>query len=74
MNLCRHLRWKSYYTTPTFTDDDLAAMFAMNEVPYSCLKTCEAWGPDDAIAAPERCGPERPCFVPSPKRVGAPVA
>lgn len=71
MTLCRFMRWKSYYTTPTFTEAQLGELFAENEVPYSCLKTCEAWGPDDALAAPERCGPTRSCFVPSLKLVAA---
>lgn len=71
MTLCRWMRWKSYYTTTTFTDDELAALYALDDVPYSCLKTCEAWGPDDGLAAPERCQPGRRCFVPSPKHVAA---
>ena len=74
MTLCRFMRWKSYYTTATFTEAQLAELFAENEVPYSCLKTCEAWGPDDGLAAPERCGPERVCFVPSPKLVAPAVS
>lgn len=69
MNLCRFLRWKSWYHHESFTPDELAAVYAHNEVPYTCLKTCHPWGPDDDVAAPERCGPDRACFRASPKLV-----
>lgn len=58
--VCRFLRWKGFYADPgpeaTYED------FAKNEVPYSCLKTCQPWGPDDAVAAPESCGSHRACY------------
>jgi hypothetical protein len=64
MELCRNLRWKSISLD---LDDpaELAAAFARNQVPYSCLATCRSWGPDDELAGPELCHAERPCFRPS---------
>lgn len=67
MELCRSLRWKSFYGQRSFSVDDLVNLFSLNEVPYSCLQTCEAWGPDDEATAPERCQPGRSCFEPSPR-------
>lgn len=69
MQLCRSLRWKSWYGTDAFTEADLADLFRSNEVPYSCLQTCQPWGPDDAPAVPEQCDSSRRCFRPSPKLV-----
>ena len=62
MELCRYLRWKGY-------DDDLepeevARAAYMNTVPYRCLRTCQPWGVDDDLAAPENCVPGRACFSP----------
>lgn len=65
MTLCKWLRWKGWYAE--WDVAELAAMFAANEVPYTCLRTVQAWGPDDGPCAPERCGPHRPCFQPSPR-------
>jgi hypothetical protein len=67
MELCRSLRWKGWYAVEVFTATTLAEHVTANEVPYSCLRTCQAWGPDDAPATPERCDGTRPCFSPSPK-------
>lgn len=50
MKLCRFLRWKGVHDVRT--EQELRAAFARNEVPYSCLKTCQPWGPDEALAAP----------------------
>jgi len=69
MQLCRSLRWKSWYGTDAFSEADLVATFRSNEVPYTCLQTCQAWGPDDAPAVPERCAGTRSCFRPSPKLI-----
>jgi hypothetical protein len=33
-----------------------------SQVPFSCLRTCQAWGPDDDLVAPERCQDGRECF------------
>ena len=65
MELCRFLRWKSYYALEVVTPSALAEQVSRNEVPYSCLRTCQSWGPDDEVAAPEACGSDRPCFEPS---------
>ena len=65
MDLCAHLRWKSFYARDWRTDDELVAVFERNEVPYSCLRSCRPWGPDGEPAAPEGCNAERPCYEPS---------
>ena len=63
---CRHLRWKSF----AFGDDDgedpiaLAESLLKRQVPFSCLRTCQAWGPDDDLVSPEDCIEGRACFVP----------
>ena len=60
MTRCRFLRWKGFYADPT--PDEVTLDFLKNEVPYSCLKTCQPWGPDDHVVAPEACVEERSCF------------
>ncbi len=60
MKRCRFLRWKGFYADPT--SDEVTLDFLKNEVPYSCLKTCQPWGPDDQVVAPESCVEERGCF------------
>lgn len=67
MELCRSLRWKSFYGQPSFSVDELLGLYAMNDVPYTCLQTCEPWGRDGQPAAPERCQPGRGCFAASPR-------
>ena len=73
MELCRHLRWKS---SARDSQDPLEVLgaFARNQVPYSCLRTCQAWGPDDGLAAPECCNGSRACFEPAPIGDGPKVA
>lgn len=62
MKLCRSLRWKGLIGQ-TFPDRaTVLAAFAANDADFSCLKTCQAWGPDDDIAVPEFCQPGRRCF------------
>ena len=63
MDLCKYLRWKGHSR-----DSDVAELnftFARNQVTYSCLRTCQPWGPDDELAAPEGCHAGRPCHVPA---------
>lgn len=65
MDLCRHLRWK------TFSRDEsdpsaIAESLSRDMVPYSCLRTCQPWGPDDDVVAPECCCSGRACFVRDP--------
>lgn len=63
--LCRSLRWKSI-TRDLDHPAEILGAFARNQVPYSCLKTCRAWGPDDELAAPELCHDERTCYEAAP--------
>ncbi|MEZ4319210.1 MAG: hypothetical protein R3F61_16970 [Myxococcota bacterium] len=67
MRLCRYLRWKSWYTASFPDDASIRAAFELNDAQYSCLKTCQPWGPDDHASVPENCQPGRGCFVLSPK-------
>jgi hypothetical protein len=62
--MCRFLRWKGRYGAERYGDAALTASAAINDVPFSCLSTCQPWGPDDRPATPEGCGPERACHVP----------
>lgn len=63
--LCHSLRWKGFYGKPFQDQASLEAALSRNEVPYRCLQTCQAWGPDDAGVTPEQCQPGRGCFSPS---------
>ncbi len=65
--LCRHLRWKSFAREAAGTDD-LRWSLRRRQVPFSCLRTCEAWGPDDELVSDAECTPQRACFVPLPPR------
>ena len=42
---------------------EVYASLQRRQVPFSCLRTCQAWGPDDELASPEECVPERECYV-----------
>lgn len=66
MELCRHLRWK------TFSRDDgdpdvIQASLLRGQVPYSCLRTCQSWGPDEQVVAPELCRRRRGCYEVDPQ-------
>ena len=78
MRLCAHLRWKTYYGARWDTRAQMLEDLLRGDVPYSCLHTCQSWGPDEDVAAPERCQPGRTCFEPSvrepPPRASAPSA
>jgi hypothetical protein len=67
--MCRRLRWKGRYGNDLATDEALAASAAVNDVPFSCLGTCQPWGPDDQPATPEDCVAGRPCFLPRVRRI-----
>ncbi len=69
IELCAHLRWKGLADHDSLTEQELAILYAINDSQYSCLQTCEAWGPDDGIAAPERCRSSRACFSASRRLV-----
>jgi hypothetical protein len=43
-----------------------------NQVPFSCLRTCQPWGPDDDLVAPELCQRDRSCFQRDDAASGAP--
>lgn len=57
---CQYLRWKGFDRAAGPGERGFA--FARNQVPYTCLRTCQPFGPDDEPAAPERCDGARPCF------------
>lgn len=61
MDLCRHLRWKGYHEDSD--GDELALVVLGNRAHYQCLHTCQPWGTDGDVAAPEACVSERPCFT-----------
>ena len=65
MRLCANLRWKTYYGARWDTREQMLADLLRGDVPYSCLQTCQPWGPDEDASTPERCQPDRGCFEPS---------
>lgn len=71
-DLCRNLRWKSQ-SRDSGSPTAILNSLQRQQVPFSCLKTCRPWGPDDDLVAPELCCSERGCFVQSPL-VDPPIA
>ena len=71
MRLCHHLRWKGFYGSQWRCEDDMQRAMAAGDAPFTCLHTCQPWGPDDARTEPGACQPGRGCFEPSPKDLGA---
>ena len=71
MRLCRSLRWKSFYGGSWPTPEDLDAELTSSGNPFSCLRTCQPWGPDEGPAFPSACQPSRSCFKVSPKDPGS---
>ncbi len=63
------MRWKGWYAQATWSPAELLEAVRANEVPWSCVQTGEAWGPDDDLACPEDCQPGRRCFEPSARLV-----
>lgn len=61
--ICRYLRFKGWYGKDWIGEEGLSEVLARNETQYSCLKTCQPWGPDDRIAVPEGCVAGRGCFA-----------
>jgi hypothetical protein len=59
--ICQMLRWKGHSREATTGEQQFA--FARNQVPYTCLRTCQPWGPDDEPAVPEGCDAGRSCFA-----------
>ncbi|MGB1274437.1 MAG: hypothetical protein ACPG77_01705 [Nannocystaceae bacterium] len=64
MELCKMLRWKGF-SRDAAELDAFEFVFARNQVQYSCLRTCQPWGPDDELTAPECCNSSRSCYAPS---------
>lgn len=67
--LCRWMRSKALYGRELMNEAELASIFQLNEVPWSCNRTGQPWGPDDAVCEPGGCGAHRSCFEPSAKLV-----
>ncbi|MCB9777558.1 MAG: hypothetical protein H6742_03255 [Alphaproteobacteria bacterium] len=65
--LCNSLRWKAFYGNSWRTREELAAALTLSDCPFSCLKTCQSWGPDGELVAPGHCSPDRGCFEVSDK-------
>ena len=59
MELCRFLRWKGRVPTSWLRFEEAVVI---NSDPWSCLRTCRVWGPDDCPVAPELCQAARACF------------
>ncbi len=62
MELCRYLRWKTF-SRASSDPQQVWESLLRSQVPFSCLRTCQAWGPDDELASPECCNASRSCFV-----------
>lgn len=63
-DLCKHLRWKSH-SRDSGSPAAILESLQRQQVPFSCLHTCQPFGPDDDIVAPDLCCSERSCFVQS---------
>jgi hypothetical protein len=63
-HLCRSLRWKSH-SRESNDPREIASSLERSATQFHCAQTCQAWGPDDELAAPELCAPDRPCFAQS---------
>ena len=64
-DLCRNLRWKTHSRS---TGNPMVVLESLrrNQVPFTCLHTCQVFGPDDDLVAPELCDRSRSCYVPDP--------
>ncbi len=60
-DLCKHLRWKSH-ARDSGSPAAILESLRRQQVPFSCLYTCQAWGPDDDIVSPGSCSSARDCF------------
>lgn len=74
LRLCAMLRWKTYYGSRWDTREAMLDDLLRGDVPYSCLRTCQPFGPDDDAAVPERCQPGRGCFRQSQREPAPRVA
>lgn len=60
---CRMLRTKAYFGTYVSGDEGWQEGDSSTAT-YWCLATMESAGPDEALAHPHQCRPERGCFEP----------
>ena len=60
--ICQNLRTKASYVPDMRDEHYMEVHHPYNN--YFCLKTLEAFGPDDGTVCPEDCTPDRVCFVP----------
>ena len=67
MTLCDWMRSKSLGTRRFATQAELEAALTNVDSTFTCLRTCQPWGPDGQLCAPETCGEGRPCFEWSPR-------
>ena len=70
MKLCTYLRWRAGYGVRWSSPEALDEAFSLATTPFTCLQTCQPWGPDDDAVVPERCQPDRHCFELSPRDPG----
>ena len=74
MDLCAWMRNKALLGRAVITDAELELVYVRSDSPFSCNRTCQPWGPDDDLAAPETCTSARACFAPSPALRRTPLA
>ncbi len=67
MRLCANLRWKGWYGQRWPTPEALTQALQGSDSQFSCLASCQAWGPDDGLVEPGACQPGRRCFALSPR-------
>ncbi len=60
---CRWLRWKGHRDAAHRLPGEQALRLRASKVPFTCLRTTHAFGPDAGPVAPEACRPGRGCFV-----------
>ncbi len=58
---CKHLRTKMAHVMNESEPEGWREEGRTSST-YWCLRTMLTTGPDDRLATPERCQPERPCF------------
>jgi len=71
LRLCANLRWKGFYGRQWRSEADMHHALRLGDAPYTCLHTCQPWGPDDAMVRPGGCQPGRGCFELSDHDPGA---
>jgi len=72
LRLCANLRWKGFYGQMWRDEAEMNEVMMVTAAPYTCLHTCQPWGPDDQQVVPGGCQPGRSCFAPSEHEPGAP--